>query len=418
MNGDSISRGCTLYCGSRTAPFFMVYNWGNMKILDVFGGKVRIAVSDKTDGNMRVFDEAERDEVLQNQEKFGAALGVDKLMTVRCSYDREDFARYVTDENAPESDGIVVARDDVGLILPLADCLGVVLYDARSGRMMLAHAGRHNLEQDGLVKAVQYLGGNPTDVRVFFSPVAGKENYKIEKLNEMGIAESALEQLVRAGVLAENIEEIGIDTTTDELYYSHSQGDKTKRFAIGAVLLAGDTRNLVDEYKGLSNEEVVAELDKKRVPLEIAIENLGHDFNIGTIVRNANAFNVAAVHVVGKRKYNRRGAMVTDRYLHMDHFESTAGFVEDARARGMKIVAIENNRPDAKPMAEAEVRDNCILCFGSESDGISDELLKSADEIYCIEQLGSTRSINVGCASSVAMYEWVRRLGYFKKENS
>ena len=174
-----------------------------------------------------------------------------------------------------------------------------------------------------------------------------------------------------------------------------------------------DTRNLMDEYKGLSNEAVTAELDKKRVPLEVAIENLGHDFNIGTIVRNANAFNVARVHVVGKRRYNRRGAMVTDRYLHMDHFAEVTDFVADARARGMKIVAIENNRPEAKPLAGAKLSENAILCFGSESDGISDELLNLADEIYYIEQLGSTRSINVGCASAVAMYEWVRRMGKF-----
>ena len=95
-----------------------------------------------------------------------------------------------------------------------------------------------------------------------------------------------------------------------------------------------DTRNLMDEYKGLPNEEVLSRLDRKRTSLEIAIENLSHDFNIGTIVRNANAFNVAKVHILGKRKYNRRGAMVTDKYLHMNHFENVADFVADAHARG------------------------------------------------------------------------------------
>ncbi|MBP5656360.1 rRNA methyltransferase, partial [Candidatus Saccharibacteria bacterium] len=99
-----------------------------------------------------------------------------------------------------------------------------------------------------------------------------------------------------------------------------------------------DTRNLIDKYKGLSNEEIIADLDKTRIPLEIAIENLAHDFNIGTIVRNANAFNVARVHIIGKRKYNRRGAMVTDKYLHIDHFATVDEFVDDAHARGMKIV--------------------------------------------------------------------------------
>ncbi len=174
-----------------------------------------------------------------------------------------------------------------------------------------------------------------------------------------------------------------------------------------------DTRNLMDEYKGLPNEEVLSRLDQKRTSLEIAIENLSHDFNIGTIVRNANAFNVAKVHILGKRKYNRRGAMVTDKYLHMNHFENIADFVADAHARGKIVVAIDNNRPESKPLQGAKLQPNSILVFGSESDGISQELLDLADCCYYIEQLGSTRSINVGCASAVALYEFTRRLGYF-----
>ena len=177
---------------------------------------------------------------------------------------------------------------------------------------------------------------------------------------------------------------------------------------------AEDTRNLVDKFKGLPNETVVAELDKSRTSLEVAIENLSHDFNIGTIVRNANAFNVARVHIIGKRKYNRRGAMVTDKYLHIDHFATVEEFIADARVRGMKLVAIENNRPESKPLQKAKIVPNSILIFGSESDGISQELLEKVDQCFYIEQLGSTRSINVGCASAVAMYEATRRLGFFK----
>ena len=177
---------------------------------------------------------------------------------------------------------------------------------------------------------------------------------------------------------------------------------------------AEDTRNLVDKFKGLPNETVVAELDKSRTSLEVAIENLSHDFNIGTIVRNANAFNVARVHIIGKRKYNRRGAMVTDKYLHIDHFATVEEFIADARARGMKLVAIENNRPESRPLQKAKIVPNSILIFGSESDGISQELLEKVDQCFYIEQLGSTRSINVGCASAVAMYEATRRLGFFK----
>jgi tRNA G18 (ribose-2'-O)-methylase SpoU len=172
-----------------------------------------------------------------------------------------------------------------------------------------------------------------------------------------------------------------------------------------------DTRNLIDKFKGMPNEAIVAELDKSRIPLEIAIENLAHDFNIGTVVRNANAFNVARVHIIGKRKYNRRGAMVTDKYLHIDHFATVEEFIADAHARGMKVVAVDNNRPESKPLASVELVSNSILVFGSESDGISQELLEAADQAFYIEQLGSTRSINVGCASAIAMYEAVRRLG-------
>ena len=174
---------------------------------------------------------------------------------------------------------------------------------------------------------------------------------------------------------------------------------------------ASDTRNLVDKFKGLPNEEIISELDKTRTPIEIAIENLAHDFNIGTIVRNANAFNVSRVHIIGKRKYNRRGAMVTDKYLHIDHFATVEEFIADAHARGMLVVAVDNNRPESKPLASTELKMNSIFVFGSESDGISQELLDAADQAFYIEQLGSTRSINVGCASAIAMYEAVRQLG-------
>ena len=177
-----------------------------------------------------------------------------------------------------------------------------------------------------------------------------------------------------------------------------------------------DTRNLVDKFKGMSNEDIVAELDKSRVPLEVAIENLAHDFNIGTVVRNANAFNMARVHIIGKRKYNRRGAMVTDKYLHIDHFATVDEFITDAHARGMRVVAVDNNRPESKPLQQTQLVPNSILVFGSESDGISQELLDKADQAFYIEQLGSTRSINVGCASAVAMYEAVRQLGLIPKD--
>ncbi len=168
-----------------------------------------------------------------------------------------------------------------------------------------------------------------------------------------------------------------------------------------------DTRNLVDEYKGLTNEEVFAALDKKRSPLEVAIENVEHDFNIGTIVRNANSFNVSKVHIIGKKKYNRRGAMCTDKYLEIVHHASVEDFL--ATQEGREIVAIENNTPRAKDLHSKQFIKNTTLVLGSENNGISEELLSYSHDVRYIESFGSTRSVNVGVASGIAMYEYTRQ---------
>jgi tRNA G18 (ribose-2'-O)-methylase SpoU len=170
-----------------------------------------------------------------------------------------------------------------------------------------------------------------------------------------------------------------------------------------------DTRNLVDEYKGLSNEEVKARLDEKRNELEIAIENVSHDFNAGTIVRNANNFNASKVHIVGRHKYNRRGAMCTDKYLEICYWPTIEEFIKDQRDRGREVVAMENNVPGCKPLGEKEFQEKTTLLFGGESDGLTPDILKEVDDIRYIESFGSTRSVNVGVASGIAMYEWARQ---------
>lgn len=166
-----------------------------------------------------------------------------------------------------------------------------------------------------------------------------------------------------------------------------------------------DTRNLVDEYKGLSNEQVFDALAKKRNSLEVAIENVEHDFNIGTVVRNANSFNVSKVHIIGRKKYNRRGAMCTDKYLEICHWNTIDEFLSSQQGR--ELVAIENNTPRALPMHEKKFEANTTLIMGSEGNGISAELLEKADDVRYIESFGSTRSVNVGVAAGIAMYEWV-----------
>ena len=169
-----------------------------------------------------------------------------------------------------------------------------------------------------------------------------------------------------------------------------------------------DTRNLVDQYKGMENEEVVYALDQKRNSLEVAIENISHDFNAGTIVRSANNFNVQAVHIIGKRKYNRRGAMCTDKYLHIKYWSTIGEFIADQKQRNREIVAIENNTNRVQPLAQKQFQANTTLVFGGESNGLSKELLSAADDVREIESFGSTRSVNVGVAAGIAMYEWVR----------
>ena len=171
-----------------------------------------------------------------------------------------------------------------------------------------------------------------------------------------------------------------------------------------------DTRNLIDEYKGLTNEQVFDALDKNRTPLEIAIENVEHDFNIGSIVRTANSFNVRKVHIIGKKKYNRRGAMCTDKYLKIIHHPTIEDFLETQKNR--ELVAIENNTERAKPLHEKKFSENTTLIFGSENNGITRELLKESHDVRYIESFGSTRSVNVGAAAAIAMYEYIRQIKY------
>ena len=126
-------------------------------------------------------------------------------------------------------------------------------------------------------------------------------------------------------------------------------------------------------------------------------------------MRNANSFNVQKVHIIGKKKYNRRGAMCTDKYLEICHWQNLEEFLEDQRNRGREIVAIENNTERAKRLHEKEFKKDTTLVFGSESDGLTLEMLQAADDVRFIESFGSTRSVNVGVAAGIAMYEWTRQ---------
>lgn len=188
-------------------------------------------------------------------------------------------------------------------------------------------------------------------------------------------------------------------------------GPHPKPWPIGewydATLLAeGDRRNVEDKYRYWTVEAIKADLDKSRHDVHVAIENWQHDMNIGTIVRNANAFNVAAVHIIGRRHWNRRGAMVTDRYLHIEQHESVKEFVNAMGDR--RIVAIDN-QAGSIPLTSADLPLHSVLVFGGEGPGLSDEMIAASEQMVAIEQFGSTRSVNVGVASGIVLYEWMRR---------
>lgn len=174
------------------------------------------------------------------------------------------------------------------------------------------------------------------------------------------------------------------------------------------LLANGDTRNVIDRYRYWQKEAIIADLDRARHGFHVAIENWQHDFNIGTVVRNANAFLAHSVHIVGKRRWNRRGAMVTDRYQHIEHHPDVASFAAWARHAELPLVGIDI-LPDSTPLDKTLLPERCVLVFGQEGPGLSEEMIDACGAVHEISQYGSTRSINVGVASGIAMHTWCRQ---------
>ena len=174
------------------------------------------------------------------------------------------------------------------------------------------------------------------------------------------------------------------------------------------LTVQNDTRNVIDKYKGLSVAEIKDDLDRSRHDFHVAIENFQHDFNIGTIARNANAFNAAGIHIIGRRHWNRRGAMKTEAYMNIFHHKTVMEFINWAKQNNLRLIAIDNQK-GSKKLNEIELEKGSILVFGNESDGLSKEMVEACKEMVAIEQFGSTRSVNVGVASGILMYEFVRQ---------
>jgi tRNA G18 (ribose-2'-O)-methylase SpoU len=172
------------------------------------------------------------------------------------------------------------------------------------------------------------------------------------------------------------------------------------------LLTNGDTRNVLDKYRYWKMEAIVADLDLKRHKFHVAIENWQHDLNIGSIVRTANAFLAAEVHIIGNKRWNRRGAMVTDRYQHVTHHPTVTDFAAWAKAAGVPIIAIDNV-PGCKQIETYSLPEECVLLFGQEGPGLSEDAISASKVVLEITQFGSTRSINASAAAAIAMHSWV-----------
>jgi tRNA G18 (ribose-2'-O)-methylase SpoU len=174
------------------------------------------------------------------------------------------------------------------------------------------------------------------------------------------------------------------------------------------LLREGDRRNVVDRYRYWTVAAIVADLDQSRHGLHVAVENWRHDLNIGSVVRTANAFNAATVHVVGNRRWNRRGAMVTDRYMHVLHHDGVEELLGWARERDLPVLGVDN-LPGAVPLEGHDMPEDCVLLLGQEGPGLSPAAHAACDVVLSIAQFGSTRSINAGAAAAIAMHAWVRQ---------
>ena len=174
------------------------------------------------------------------------------------------------------------------------------------------------------------------------------------------------------------------------------------------LLADGDRRNVIDRYRYWSVEAISADLDARRHPFHVAIENWEHDRNIGTVVRTANAFATAAVHIVGRRRWNRRGAMMTDVYQHVHHHPTVEKLAAWAEAEGLPVIGVDN-LPGAAPLEATELPQRCVLLFGQEGPGLSTAARAASTQVVSIAQFGSTRSINAGVAAGIAMHAWIRR---------
>lgn len=173
-----------------------------------------------------------------------------------------------------------------------------------------------------------------------------------------------------------------------------------------------DKRNIVDKYKYWNHDAIIADLDLSRNNFSVLCTNIIGDFNIGTVIRNANAFLASEVIIYGSRRYDRRGTVGTHLYTKFKHVRiGSEEEIKKLKKNGVTIIGVDNI-PRAKTIEnyDWQLDSHIILVFGEESCGISDEVKEMCDDFVYITQYGSVRSLNVGTASGIAMYELCKRI--------
>lgn len=172
------------------------------------------------------------------------------------------------------------------------------------------------------------------------------------------------------------------------------------------MTMTTETRNVIDHYHYWKHDAIVADLDSRRHPFQVLCSNLYNDFNIATVIRNANAFLASKVILYGNKRYDRRGTVGTHRYTHFQHCPNEISLREYLAAQSFDRIVGIDNVDNATPISDYDWGNgNVLLVLGQEQVGIPDELVALCDDMIYIPQYGSVRSLNVGVASGIAMYD-------------
>ena len=168
--------------------------------------------------------------------------------------------------------------------------------------------------------------------------------------------------------------------------------------------------NVIDKYKGWEPHKIKQKIKNNTFPYAVMMQHIGGDYNISTLIRNANAFGASEVFYYGRRKWDRRGSVGTHHYTDLVHVDG----LEDIKhlKESYHIVGVENNLARSKDISQFEARPNTLFIFGEEGSGIQKEILDLCDEVVYIPQRGSVRSLNVGTCSGIVMNDYVNKLEY------